>query len=97
MLHQVAVRQLMVHWCSWVTSTIGQLGLLCIELPDSDTFAFFIYSFPTATACMAQVGKGNDAVESVGEAQQLSKGPTSVHLLSSTACAYPHLRGATHM
>ena len=39
---------------------------------------------------MAQIGKGNDASTSADEAQQLSKGSTSVHL-SFSATVQAHL------
>ena len=51
----------------------------------------FLSHTVTASSCVTQVGKGDDAIKSVDEAQQLSKGSTSAHFLSSTAVAQAHL------
>lgn len=40
---------------------------------------------------MSQVGKGDEAIKSVDEAQQLSKGSTTAGLLSSMAVAQAHM------
>ncbi|KAL3147912.1 hypothetical protein ABBQ32_002622 [Trebouxia sp. C0010 RCD-2024] len=44
---------------------------------------------------MSQVGKGDEAIKSVDEAQQLSKGSTTAGLLSSMAVAQAHMLQAT--
>ena len=48
-------------------------------------------SVVTAPFYVTQVGKSDDAIKSVDEAQQLGKGLTSANLLSSTAIAQAHL------